>query len=246
MTMLARSLLLLLCGLMACAEPVRAYTEDFPPFNTLNEHGQPSGYAVELLVLLMKEAQQEYRLELVPWARALSNARQQPGSLIFTIARTPEREPHFHWIGPIAARSTAMMRLRDGHARASSLQEAKAYKVGVINGDAGMELLLSQGFVRGVNLIPLDKRNDLVRLLQLGSLDFIVASPTLIQYVASRAGLRPDQLEISLTLLRQPEGFYFALNKQSDPALLQRLQAAFERLQAREAVDQLKRKHAIE
>ncbi len=244
--MFARLLFAALVCLTALAQPLKVYTEDFPPFNVLDEQGRPSGYAVELLAQLMQEAQQDYRLELVPWARALTLGKQMPNTLIFTIARTSEREAFFYWIGPFANRTTALMRLRDSPLRVGSLEEAKRYRIGAINGDAGMEMLRAQGFVHGKNLIVLDKRNDLIRLLQLRSIDFVVASPNIMHYVAKRAGLSPEQLSIQLILNKAPEGFYFALNRQSPPELAQRLQAALQRLDERGSLDALKRKYQIE
>lgn len=244
--MFTRLLLAALLSLLAEAAGVRAYTEDFPPYNYADSQGRPAGYAVEVLGLLMNEAGVDYQLELLPWARALSLARQQPDHLIFTIARTPAREAHFFWIGPFARRSTALMRLRSTPHQVASLAEARAWRTGVINGDAGMEMLLAQGFVRGRNLVPVSQRNDLIRLLQARSIDFVVASPTIMQHVARRAGMAPDELVVQLQLGQAGDGFYFALNRQSDPALVRKLQQAFAQLQARHALEPLKRRYQIE
>ncbi|MGQ5522900.1 substrate-binding periplasmic protein [Chitinimonas sp. PSY-7] len=244
--MMVRALLAFLLCLAVHAGGVHAYTEDLPPFNLLNEHGEPSGYAVEVLSLLMKEANQEYKLELVPWARALSLAKQQPDTLVFTIARTPEREVYFHWIGPYASRVTSLLRLSSSEARASTLTEARRFRVAVLNGDVGMDMLLAQGFVRGFNLITVDKRNDLIKLLQLKSVDFVAGNPAMMRYVASRTELPVDQLVTELTMSKRTDGYYFALNRQSDPEIVQRLQSAFERLQSNNVLEPLKRKYQID
>ncbi|PHV12199.1 substrate-binding periplasmic protein [Chitinimonas sp. BJB300] len=244
--MFARTLLAFLLCLAVHAGGLHAYTEDLPPFNMLNEQGEPSGYAVEVLSLLMREAHQEYKLELMPWARALSLTKQQPDTLVFTIARTPERENFFHWVGPYAPRVTALMRLNDSEARAPTLADARRFRVAALNGDVGMETLLAQGFVRGFNLIPVDKRNDLIKLLQLKSVDFVVGNPTMLRYVASRTEMAADQLVTELVISKRTDGYYFGLNRQSDPEMVQRLQSAFERLQTRNALEPLKRKYQIE
>lgn len=244
--MLVRLLLAALLGIATWAAPLNAYTEDFPPFNAPDAQGKPSGYAVELLALLMQEAQQDYQLELVPWARALSLAKHKPNSLVFTIARTPERDAFFYWIGPFASRTTALIRLRDSPLRVDSLADAKRYRIGVVNGDAGMEILLAQGFRPGSNLFVVDRRSDLIRLLRLDSIDFVVANPIILHPLARRADLGSDQFAIQLILKQQRDGYYFALNRQSEPALAQGLQAAFERLLARGALEPLKRKYQIE
>jgi polar amino acid transport system substrate-binding protein len=139
-SLLARSTLLLMLIGPAHAEPLIAYTEDFPPFNYQDEAGKPAGFAVELLADVMKAASVDYRIEFVPWARALQSAKTQPNTLVFTTARTPDRERVFDWIGPFSARRTVLMGLHSG-THVANLDAARSLRVGVINGDAGMEFI---------------------------------------------------------------------------------------------------------
>lgn len=229
----------------AAAEAVVAYTEDFPPYNYVDASGKPTGLAVELLAALMKEAGVDYRIEVLPWARALQTARYQPNSLLFTVARTPERESWFHWIGPIAKRRTVLMGLRGGP-QPATLDDVRKNRVGVVNGDAGMEFLQVHGFVAGVNLVPVSQRNDLVRLLYGGEIAFVVANPAMLRAVAGRAGKDTALIENRLILVESPTGFYFALNRQSSPQLRQRLTDAFERLRERGELAALHQHHDIE
>jgi len=237
---------LLICGcLSARAETIAAYTEDLPPYNYTAAQGQPTGYSVELLALLMAAAHVDYHVELMPWARAVSEARHTPGALAFTMAKTPERAPNFLWIGPIARRNTAILGLTSHPLSLSSLDDARRFKIGALNGDVGMEMLLQHGFIAGRNLIVESRRNDLIRLLQNGSIDLIVGNAPAMRHVAARSGLAGGDLTIRLVLADEEDGYYFALNRNTAPDMVARLQHAWASLQGTEAVAALKRKYAV-
>lgn len=241
------ALMLFACMAVACraAEDIVAYTEDFPPYNFLDGEGRPAGFSVELLAVLMKEAGLGYRIELVPWARAVQSVRRTPDSLLFTTARTPEREGWFDWVGPFAARRTVLVGLHGG-IQPANLDAVRRQRVAVINGDAGMEFLLSNGFAIGLNVLPVSRRNDLPRFLFSGQADFVAANPAMLRAVAARAGFQAGLLEDRITLVEMPAGFYFALSKQTRPALRERIEAAFKRLRERGEIDALRRRYDIE
>ena len=78
-------------------------TEENAPFN-FTEDGALKGIAVDLIVAAMKDAGSEVspaEIQVVPWARGYDAARNQPGTMLFSMARTQERESLFSWVGPI-------------------------------------------------------------------------------------------------------------------------------------------------
>jgi polar amino acid transport system substrate-binding protein len=198
-----------------------------------------------VLAAWLKDAGIDYRIEFLPWARALQSSRTQPNSLLFTAARTPEREPMYEWIGPFAPRRTVLMGLRSGP-HPATLDASRSLRIGVINGDAGMEYLKSQGFVVGQNLVPVSQRNDLVRLLAVKGIDLIAANPIMLRAVAAQAGQATADIENVMTLVDEPRGgFYFAVNKQSNAALLRKLHAAFQHLRDSGQLAALQARHHI-
>ncbi|MBV8656868.1 MAG: transporter substrate-binding domain-containing protein [Burkholderiales bacterium] len=237
--------LLLAAAQVRAADAITAYTEDFPPYNFTDAHGQLAGYSVELLGLLMAKAHTDYHIEQVPWARAMGEVRHQPNSLVFTIAKTPERAPDFIWIGPIARRNTSLLGLANHPLTLSSVDDARPLRIGALNGDVGMEQLLHQGFIPGRNLIVENKRNDLIRLLQNGSIDLIVGNAPVFRQVAIRVGLDANELTVRYVLADEEDGYYFALNRATPADTVTRLQRAWAGLQGTDAVAAIKRKYAV-
>jgi ABC-type amino acid transport substrate-binding protein len=97
----------------------------------------------------------------------------------------------------------------------------------------------------GQNLITVSQRNDLVHLLSLKALDLVAANPLMLRAVAARKGVDSNQIDNILTLVDTPGGFYFAVNPQTDPALLAKLHAAFKHLRDGGQLLALQRKYNI-
>jgi polar amino acid transport system substrate-binding protein len=48
-----------------------------------------------------------YQMDIQPWARIYTTTLAKPGTLMFPVARTAEREDKFRWIGPLVANRIA-------------------------------------------------------------------------------------------------------------------------------------------
>src|SRR5574343_704797 len=107
-------LILLLLGLArpVIATDMTAYTEELPPLN-YQDGGQVSGFATELLQAVMQQAGYSVDIQLMPWARAYRLVMEGPDRVIYSITRTPQREPLFHWVGPISPRQIKLYRLNN-------------------------------------------------------------------------------------------------------------------------------------
>ncbi len=80
---------------------IRCVTEEFPPFNYTNEK-KLIGISVDILHELFKVVEFEYKIEMLPWARAYDIALNEGNVMIFTVGRNANRENLFHWIGKVA------------------------------------------------------------------------------------------------------------------------------------------------
>lgn len=97
-TMLAGAMLML----SMAAHAMQLVTEDDPPHNMLR-NGRVIGVSTEKLEEAFRRVKLVPRIELMPWARAYQLGLTQRDYCVFSAARTPEREPLFKWVGPIAS-----------------------------------------------------------------------------------------------------------------------------------------------
>ncbi|WP_448548225.1 substrate-binding periplasmic protein [Thalassotalea fusca] len=72
------------------------YLEQIPPYTCL-DNKQATGIAVEIIQHLAKHTNYDVSFEMVPWARAMSEARTRENVLLAVLNRTNKRESNFHW-----------------------------------------------------------------------------------------------------------------------------------------------------
>lgn len=81
--------------------PIRVVTENLAPYNMV-EGGQITGLSTEIVKAVLNNVGVSPRIEVLPWARAYDLALHSDSVLIYSIARTPQREHLFKWVGAIA------------------------------------------------------------------------------------------------------------------------------------------------
>jgi polar amino acid transport system substrate-binding protein len=211
----------------AHAQAVQALTEVWPPINYL-EDGKPAGYSVDVARCMFERSGVAYTIDVVPWARAYATALGTPGTVLFTTARTAERENLFRWIGPIAARRVYLFKLkRRTDIRVQTLDDVRGYVVGVMREQASEQILLANGFVKGKNLDYTLAGTNQLKKLEAGHIDFITGTEVSTMYYARSNGVDPDTLERSL-LLSDEGGYYIAVSRQTEEPLVRRLQRGYE------------------
>lgn len=226
-------LLLALSCTNSYAQRIKVVTEN-TSFSYM-QHGKIAGPASAVVeATLQRAGLNDYRIALYPWARAYDMARQEPNVLIYLIARTPERESLFKWVGELTRIEYHFYKLRERKdIVAGNLQDAKQYRVGVLRDDLRHQYLQAQGFTkivvsaqnldnfrkllnRQVQLVPMPER-DVTLLCEETHVDF-----TTLEKVAT------------LDALSTP--LYMAYSKATSDNVVARTRAAFDKLVAEGAV----------
>jgi polar amino acid transport system substrate-binding protein len=232
----------LLISLPLAATELTAVTESLPPLN-YEENGMVTGYATELLQATVQTAKIKTRIDLLPWARAYQTVLAQPNTLIYSITRNPERESLFEWIGPISPRQIFLYKLRERKdVSVKTLADASNYQIGLVR-----EMAASKDFVKlsgiaenKVDYAPTVESN--MKKLFLRRVDLIVSQDWSAAFLAKSLNRKPEELEPVL-LLNGTHSYYFAFNKQSDPALVAKLRAAFDTVQKSGQMEKLQNKY---
>lgn len=193
------------------AQPLRIYTEFSPPLAYHEADGKPAGLAVELVGELLARLGQSGSIELVPWVRGLQFVDEAPAVFLFPMARTPEREQAYQWIGPIYLSHFALYSLADSPLRISSLEDAgRAASIGVYRGDVREQILRNAGLT---NLEPGLDELTIGRMLFSRRLDLIASSvggmPALVDQ------LQRSMQEVQLQLIFYSTPLYIATSLQT-------------------------------
>lgn len=212
------------------AADVTVVTEDWAPFNYL-ENGEVVGLSTAIVKATLDRAKVSYDLNLAPWPRAYNQAQKDPNTLIYTIARTEEREDLFHWIGPFASRRIYLFKLKSREdIQVNTFEDLKKYRIALFLEDATHQQLIKLGHPKDkIELVSAINSN--VLMLKKGRVDLIPANEFAL--ATQLAALNPQdrfaysELEKSW-LLFDTGGYYMAFSRQTPQDMVRKVQDAFE------------------
>ena len=240
-------------GVAANANALRVITEEWPPFN-YRENGQAAGLGVEMVKALLaesglsSESSPHVRIEFQPWNRAYATALNTPNVLLFTLGRNPDRESSFHWLFKVAPREIWLFRLAGASTmQVNSLDDVRHARVGTgPREDGSTQALLKAGFIEGKNLdivngVDPDQQN--LRKLVLGRIDYLAGHQMSLAYAAHGLKIDFGKIERLIRLTGDDPGYWVALSRDSAPALVEKLLAAADRLEAQGVFAALREKY---
>ncbi|KJZ45967.1 MULTISPECIES: substrate-binding periplasmic protein [Pseudomonas] len=213
-------------------------TENFPPYN-MAKNGKNfaqdeniNGIATDIVREMFKRADITYSLTLrFPWERIYKLTLEKPGYGVFVMARLPDREKLFKWVGPIGPDDWIMLAKADSKITLETLNDARKYKIGAYKGDAIAETLAKQG----LNPIVVLRDQDNARKLVNGQIDLWATGDPAGRYLARQEGVSGLK-----TVLRfNSAELYLALNKDVPDETVAKLQAALDQMRKEGRVDEI-------
>jgi len=209
-------------------EDITVVTEDWRPYNYA-EGGKIVGVSAEIVEAVLQKARVSFTHQLFPWDRSYKMALEDKNVLIYTIARTPEREKLFKWVGSLAPRMVYLFKLKKRtDIRLTTLADAKRYKIGVVREDATTKFLLKKGFVenRQLEIVATEEINQ--RNLFAGKIDLITGNELSIAPQINGLGLAYADVEKTLLLVKGD--YYMAFSRTTDDATVNRVKKALDDL----------------
>ena len=222
---------LLLSKSAIAAEPLRVVLEVSPPHQTL-ENGKVGGLTTAVVDAMLQQAGLSASYEVYPWARAFRIAATTPDVLIYNIARTPEREAQFEWIGVVTRYKFGFLKLsRREDIQVTQLADIKHYVVGAQREDFSAEWLKDTAKQPPEKLELQPDVIETWRLLVNGKLDLMIDDPQAIDDMLHQHQLERSDIEFVLFPPALEQQTWIALKKGSSPALVQRLRLAYQQVQ---------------
>ncbi len=206
-------------------------TEQYPPYN-FEEDNKLQGIAVDTLTLMLQRAGSKQTREdiiLLPWARGYERVLSEPTTCLFSTTRTEERELLFKWVGPIAPEAVGLIAKKERYIEIDSVEDIEKHKIGTIRGDVAEQYLVNVG-------ISLDDMERVagtimnIRKLNHGRIDLWAYDENVAMWELKANGFDPADYE-SVHVLGQ-KNQYFAFHIGTSESVIQKLQAALDRLKA--------------
>jgi polar amino acid transport system substrate-binding protein len=228
----------------AAAADERIVTEELPPYN-MTADGQVTGLSTDVVRAVLKEVGMQAPIQSMPWARAYNMALNSENVLIYSIARTPQREKLFKWVGVVAPMNFYLYARPDSKLKLRSVDDARQYQTATVNEDVGEQYLVTQGFVIGKNLQSSSKYGLSYEKLKIGRVDFWISEELNALYLVRQAGDDPDKAivrALALPNLAPEGGIGMAFSLKTPDALVERFRKALQTIKKNGTYEQLQKK----
>jgi polar amino acid transport system substrate-binding protein len=213
---------------------VELYTEDFPPYNYV-ENGKLKGIGFGIVEQLAQKVGETPSIRVLPWSRAYKYAKEMPDAGIFSIVRTSGRERSFYWVGPLYTIRVGLYTLAEKkHLYQGNnirrLEKAREINdIGVQQDGAGEEFLANLSFQ---NLHTITNVKKSLLLLLKGRYQLLETSKDFISYMAKKEGLASDKFSEAAFIGNYD--MYLAFSKKTSLETIQKWQNALDEIQKEE------------
>lgn len=197
-------------------------TEELPPFNMQTGTGV-GGISADKVIEIMRRAGLSYKIEMMPWARALHTAEATANSCAFSTTRIPERENRFKWIGPLTSNNWVLFGLAERKFYLKSIEDARSMRIGTYLSDVRDTYLRSRDF--NVDSATTDTVNP--QKLMMGRIDLWAAG-----YFQGRLLIEKSHLadKIVPVLVFNRADLFLACNLSLPDASIQAMQTALDQI----------------
>lgn len=221
---LIHALIIYLCmaaSAMAGSRDLTIYCEYAPPGKAIVEN--KGGLIYDQVWELMRRTDIAMPVHTVTWKRGYAEATSKPNIGLFPTTRTAEREPLFHWIGPILRVTWAFYALKDSGIVINSLEDAKKVRsIGTYANDGKEQWLKGQGFTNLESVM--DNLTNMKKLYN-GRIDLMVGSPSVTDQWPDTFGFDPAKL-VKLYEFKNVD-LYLAVSKGTSMDTVRALEKAF-------------------
>lgn len=191
--------------------------------------GKMQGPAATLVEKVITTAGVDFNTKVLPWARAYKEAEKTANTLIYSMVRTPEREDKFHWLGIISKPQYFLYAFKQSEFTANKdATSFKKYRIGTLLNSASYLTLKAEGFT---NLVALNNAKQVFGMLRKNRVDFITANKQTFKKICQSYSSECDQM-VAVAPIDMPKNsaLYFAMSKDSDPTLVNRLKLTYSQL----------------
>lgn len=203
---------------------ITVVTEEAFPLQ-FSVEGEIVGPTTDLVQAVLQEADLSYDIAAMPWARAYEQAKYKPNTLIYSMARSEERESIFHWIGEVARFEYFFYTTKEFADKHTITKDTiKHFRMGVVRNSVTFQHLTKHQFDHIYPVSHPDQNYD--KLLN-GRIDMFPASRETFEI--SCANTRSDCARfIPVLPLQLPVmTLYFAMSKSTPNSVIDKVKQAY-------------------
>ncbi len=214
--------LLIFCTFNLLWGDLKIITNEEPPQN-YTENGQITGIGTDIVKEIQKRVQDRSQIEVYPWARAVAISKRNPNTILFLAGKTKDREPYYTFIGPILAKNYKLYGKANKNYNIDNIEDAKNIeKISCVMDDVREIFMREKGFF---NLIYAEDHLKALQIVLAGKSDLWASSDWESSIQMKSINQAPKKIQAYYTLYKNFN--YIAINKKTDPKIIQNWQNAF-------------------
>lgn len=210
----------------ASASEVKLLTENFPPFSFTGVDGTIEGTSTNTVRLILGKLGLASNITLMNWPSAYEMALAEPNTALYSMARSPQREHLFKWVGPIGTYEKTLYAKAGSGMQVASLGAAKnAQSICVVQYDDREQLLSGLGFS---NLVMKGSDTECMQALAAGEVELWLGSSDNMPYVGAEIGMLKTAVTPVLEVERSE--IYIAFSNSTSDKIVAEWQSALDSL----------------
>jgi polar amino acid transport system substrate-binding protein len=224
------------------AQRLTVYCEEDFPVQYYDKSGHLTGFSIEIVREIQKRLNIDGDVQVVPWSRGMDKLNNDPNTMLITMAKTPEREPLYQWVGPIISVDYGLYGKANSDIKIKSLEDAKKVKsIGVYRNDIRDQTLTRLGFK---NLDRADSNTSSFKKLMIGRISLYAENKLGAERIAISLGYRPNVIKLIFPLFKSY--LYFGVSRNTSPEIVQKWNDALSTMKKDETFLAIQKKYFSE
>jgi PAS domain S-box-containing protein len=178
----------------------------YPPYEQLNDKGQPEGFTIDLIKEVMKRLNIPYTIKLTSRDEMMKEVRNGNINLYLGMTYTEERSKFVKY-GPVLDYAFKCAVFRKDHEHISRFQQLQNKRVVTGKGTYTLDILNKAGY----NAIPVDNFIDAFKMLNEGKCDAVMCNREIADYMKDTYYNNLDYYDLEF----QPEKFCLTGNNEN-------------------------------
>lgn len=210
-------------------EAIKWYSEEYPPYN-FTADGKLTGMAVEILMAAFERLGVNLGpedIKVVPWNRSYKYLKSRPGTALFSMTRTPDREKIMKFVGTVIPIQVAVIAPKSAKLSGMTPDGLGKLTIGAVRDDIG-DLLAQQASGGKARIVRKNSLKQHTYLLSAGRVDAVSYSTDVFNFALRKSGKDPKDYRTIYELKNGLMGFAF--HRDTEDAVLAHLQKAIDAL----------------
>lgn len=230
---------MMIISVNSIAGELQVLTCEEPPMN-YKEDERITGFTTDIVREIMRQTNTVEEIQLLPWKRVYRTGLETPNVVLFTAARTEERENLFYWVGPVVQKRWILFSKKGAGLTFQSIDEVKRVKkISVMRDDARHHWLENEDFD---NIFVTEDHVHGLKMLLKDRVTLWASSDFEACIIAKNTGLDPDLIEESFEMKTIQS--YILISKQTSGRIVEQWQDAFNQIKNDGTLDSIAAKWA--